>query len=96
MNVKLELPEDIYFVKKSELKDLLREMFTEVQGNNVEDEIMTIREAADYLKVSVPTVRSMIATKEIPFFQRGQVIRLNRLDVKDWLRGYTKNVEGRC
>ncbi|NRK74367.1 helix-turn-helix domain-containing protein, partial [Salmonella enterica subsp. enterica serovar Typhi] len=46
----------------------------------------TIKEAADYLKVSVPTIRNMISSKEIPFFQRGQIIRLNRWDVQKWLR----------
>ncbi|WP_242035299.1 helix-turn-helix domain-containing protein [Mesobacillus harenae] len=61
-------------------------MFLEIKDEDEKEEIMTIREAADYLKVSVPTVRNMIASKEIPFFQRGQVIRLNRWDVKEWLR----------
>ncbi|MFJ7995470.1 helix-turn-helix domain-containing protein [Peribacillus frigoritolerans] len=86
MNFKLELPEGVVLIERSELKALLEEMLLEIQGNQGEEEVMTIREAAEYLKVSVPTIRNMIAKKEIPFFQRGQVIRLNRRDVKEWLR----------
>lgn len=86
MNFKLELPEGTILMNRADLKEVLQEMLTEVHGENAEGEIMTIREAAEYLKVSVPTIRNMIASKEIPFFQRGQVIRLNRRDVKEWLR----------
>ncbi|MEW9110734.1 MAG: helix-turn-helix domain-containing protein [Cytobacillus gottheilii] len=86
MNFKLELPEGTIFINRTEFKEVLQEILLEVQGDNVNEEIMTIRDAADYLKVSVPTIRNMIANKEIPFFQRGQVIRLNRRDVKEWLR----------
>jgi excisionase family DNA binding protein len=86
LNFKLELPEGTILINRTELKELLQEMLAEVHGENEEGEVMTIREAAEYLKVSVPTVRNMIARKEIPFFQRGQVIRLNRRDIKEWLR----------
>jgi excisionase family DNA binding protein len=90
LNFKLELPEGTILVNRTDLKEVLQEMLVEVQVENVKEEIMTIREAADYLKVSVPTIRNMIANKEIPFFQRGQVIRLNRWDVKEWLRNNSK------
>ncbi|MFE8064568.1 helix-turn-helix domain-containing protein [Priestia aryabhattai] len=86
MNFKLELPEGTILINRTELKEAIQEMFAELHAENAEEEIMTIREAAEYLKVSVPTVRNMIANKEIPFFQRGQVIRLNRRDVKEWIR----------
>lgn len=85
ISFKLELPEGTILLKRSDLKEVLLEMLEEVNGEDVENEIMTIREAAEYLKVSVPTVRNMIACKEIPFFQRGQVIRLNRRDLKNWI-----------
>lgn len=90
MNFKLELPEGTMLINRTDLKEVLKETLMEVQGDNVKEEIMTIREAAEYLKVSVPTVRNMIANKEIPFFQRGQVIRLNRCDVKEWIRSKSK------
>jgi excisionase family DNA binding protein len=90
LNFKLELPEDTILINRTELKEVLQEMFLEMKGEHKKDEIMTIREAADFLKVSIPTIRNMIAAKEIPFFQRGQVIRLNRWDVKEWMRYNSK------
>lgn len=86
MNFKLELPEGTILINRSELKNAIQEILVELKEERPEEEIMTIREAAAYLKVSVPTIRNLIASKEIPFFQRGQVIRLNRGDVKEWLR----------
>ena len=82
---KLELPEDTIIFNRSDLKEVLLELFEEVREEDVENEIMTIREVAEYLKISVPTVRNMIARKEIPYFQRGQVIRINRRDIKKWI-----------
>src|SRR4051794_16475462 len=90
MNFSFELPNETILTTRSDLKEAIRELLVEVQGENAKEEIMTIREAAVYLKVSVPTIRSMIAKKEIPFFQRGQVIRLNRWDLNDWLSKNSK------
>lgn len=91
MNFKLELPEGTFLINRAELKEVLEEIMAEGQGDNLKEEIMTIQEAAQYLKVSVPTVRTMIASNEIPYFKRGQVIRLNRRDVKEWIRNQSKH-----
>ncbi|HEO8421710.1 DNA-binding protein [Niallia circulans] len=86
MNIKLEFPEETLIINRTDLKNALQELLMELQEENGHDQILTIKEAADYLKVSVPTIRNMISSKEIPFFQRGQIIRLNRWDVQKWLR----------
>ncbi|RKQ32309.1 helix-turn-helix domain-containing protein [Oceanobacillus halophilus] len=86
MNFKLELPSGTILVDKKELREVLHEVLTEVNEGDVYEEVMTIREAAEYLKVSVPTVRKMIVEKEIPYFQRGQVIRLNRKELQNWMK----------
>lgn len=90
MNVSFEVPNDVLLVKREELMRLLQEMLVDVQVQINKAEVMTIKETAEFLKVSVPTVRAMIASKDIPFFQRGQVIRLNRWDVLDWMRENSK------
>lgn len=90
MNFKLELPEDMVLINRRDLREVVQELILELQEENEKAEIMTISEAAEYLKVSVPTIRNMIASKQIPFFQRGQVIRLNRLDIKEWFRNDAK------
>lgn len=86
MNFRLELPEDTILINRTDLRKVLHEMFLEIQIENNINQVMTIREAAEYLKVSVPTVRKLITNNEIPYFQKGQVIRLNRLDVIEWMR----------
>ncbi|UOQ44580.1 excisionase family DNA-binding protein [Halobacillus salinarum] len=90
MSLKLELPEGTLLVSKKELKNVIQEVLEEVEAESTEQDIMTIQETAEYLKVSVPTVRSMITNNEIPYFQRGQIYRLNRLDVKGWIRQKSK------
>jgi excisionase family DNA binding protein len=87
VNFKLELPEGTILINKTDLKMAVEELIKDVMEENAnEDEIMTIRDAAQFLKVSIPTIRSLISKGEIPFFKRGQIIRLNRLDLKEWLK----------
>lgn len=90
MNFKLELPEGTLLINRTDLKEALREILAELQEDSVKDEFMTIRGTAEYMKTSIPTIRTMIANNDIPFFQRGQVIRLNRWDVREWMRNYSK------
>lgn len=86
MNFKFEIPEETLVIKRTDLEETLRELIGELQESSLKEEIMTIKQAAEYLKVSIPTVRTLIANKEIPYFQRGQVIRINRNDLKAWIR----------
>jgi len=90
MNFKLELPEETLIISRKDLRETLQEIMVEFLESNNNEEVMTIREAADYLKVSIPTVRNMIEAKEIPFFKRGQIIRLNISDIKAWMRSKSK------
>lgn len=86
LNIHLELPKETIVISRHDLKGELKELLKELRDESRNDAIMTIQDVAEYLKVSVPTVRAMIAEKDIPFFQRGQVIRLKRTDINEWLR----------
>ncbi|PGX73781.1 helix-turn-helix domain-containing protein [Priestia megaterium] len=90
MDFKLELSEETMIISREDLREVLQEIMVEFLESNNNEEVVTIREAADYLKVSIPTVRNMIETKEIPFFKRGQIIRLNISDIKAWMRSKSK------
>lgn len=92
MNFKLELPQEAVLINRTDLKVAILELIEEIKRENPKEEIMTIRDTAEYLKVSVPTVRKMIAKKEIPYFQKGQVIRLNRGEVNGWLHSKSINI----
>jgi excisionase family DNA binding protein len=86
MSIKIEMPIGALVMTRNDLKEVMRELTLEVHEENATDSIMTIKETAIYLKVSVPTVRNMISNREIPHFKRGQVIRLHRSDVRAWIR----------
>lgn len=85
MNIKLELPEEVFLMSRHELKGMLEGLISEHAKVNEIRRVMTIGEVAEYLKVSIPTVRKLIAEKEIPYFQKGQIIRIFYHDVQLWL-----------
>ncbi|MDF2947603.1 MAG: DNA-binding protein [Bacillales bacterium] len=86
MRVNLELPSDSFVVKRDDLKLVIKDILYEINLENNIAEILTIKEVANFLKVSVPTVRSLIEKGDIPYFQRGQVIRLNKSNVIKWMQ----------
>ena len=50
------------------------------------DEWFTIPEAAQYLKLSVPSIRNYIKSNRLPSYRNGQVIRLKRTDLDAFLK----------
>ena len=51
-----------------------------------EDEILTIKEVADYLKVTERTIYRLAAAKQIPAFKVGGSWRFARADIDSWIR----------
>ena len=51
-----------------------------------EREILTIREIADYLKVTERTIYRLSAAKKIPAFKVGGAWRFSRADIDSWIR----------
>ena len=51
-----------------------------------EGEILTIREVADFLKVTERTIYRLAAAKKIPAFKVGGTWRLSRIDIDDWIK----------
>jgi excisionase family DNA binding protein len=49
-------------------------------------ELLTIPEVADFLKISVPSVRRLQQRRQIPFFKVGGCIRFARSDVAAYLQ----------
>lgn len=85
MNFSFDFPEGTLVIARDDLKDVIRELIDEIQTEEQCDEVLKIKEAADLLKVSVPTVRSLIERGDIPHFKRGQVIRFRRTDILEWM-----------
>lgn len=51
-----------------------------------QSEILTIREVADYLKVTERTIYRLAAAKKIPAFKVGGTWRFSRADIDIWIK----------
>ncbi len=54
------------------------------------DEIMTIRDVAEFLKVNERTVYRLAAAKKIPAFKVGNVWRFKKYDIELWISQQTQ------
>lgn len=56
------------------------------------EEYLTIQEAADYLKISVSSMRRLLigATKEIPTAKIGRLVRIPKSEIEKYLTRKTK------
>ena len=52
--------------------------------------ILTIREVADYLKVTERTIYRLAASKQIPSFKIGGSWRFSRPDIDSWIKQQSK------
>lgn len=75
-----------------EFADLIRQIMREelnnfkdmLMGRN-DETLMTLKETAEFMKVSTQTVR-MYMRLGMPYFQEGQVIRFLKSDVIKWVK----------
>ncbi len=54
--------------------------------SNSEGEILTIKQVADYLKVTERTIYRLAAAKKIPAFKVGGTWRFSRADIDSWIK----------
>ena len=58
-------------------------------------EILTIKQVADYLKVTERTIYRLAAIKKIPAFKVGGAWRFSRSDINDWIKQQSLEEPGR-
>jgi excisionase family DNA binding protein len=49
------------------------------------DKLLTIREAAEFLHLTVPTIYSLVSRAEIPVCKRGKRLYFSKLEVTSWI-----------
>jgi len=54
--------------------------------NTSDGEILTIKQVADYLKVTERTIYRLAAAKQIPAFKVGGSWRFSRADIDEWIK----------
>jgi excisionase family DNA binding protein len=56
-------------------------------------EILTIKQVADYLKVTERTIYRLAAAKKIPAFKVGGTWRFSRAEIDQWIKQQSSAVE---
>jgi excisionase family DNA binding protein len=64
--------------------------------SNGECEILTIKQVADYLKVTERTIYRLAAAKKIPAFKVGGTWRFRRVDIDGWIAAQSGTMEGQA
>jgi excisionase family DNA binding protein len=59
-----------------------------------EGDILTIKQVADYLKVTERTIYRLAAAKQIPAFKVGGSWRFRKADIDSWIVFQSQDVEG--
>ena len=59
-----------------------------------EGEILTIKQVAEYLKVTERTIYRLAAAKKIPAFKVGGTWRFRTTDIDGWIVDQSKKAEG--
>ncbi len=54
--------------------------------NSSDGEILTIKDVADYLKVTERTIYRLAGAKKIPAFKVGGTWRFSRIDIDSWIK----------
>lgn len=85
-----ELPEAVSHLTKeiNEIKRLLQEKNSIVQ--TPEDVFLTVEDTADFLKISVPTVYTLISKGDIPVMKRSKRCYFSKLELINYLKAGRK------
>jgi excisionase family DNA binding protein len=86
-----ELPQAISTLheKVDSIKDLLLENRLQ-NSQRPRDDLLTIRQAAEFLNLSVPTLYTKVSRKEIPVNKRGKRLYFSTAELSEWVRSGRK------
>lgn len=65
-----------------------------VPQNTSQSGILTIKEVAEYLKVTERTIYRLAAAKQIPAFKVGGSWRFRQADIDGWIAAQSQKAEG--
>ena len=67
--------------------DELYNVIKNVQPQDPQDQFLSVRETAEFLNLSVPTIYSKVSKRELPYMKRGKRLYFNRKDLETYLKG---------
>jgi excisionase family DNA binding protein len=74
-------------------KDIGRRAVPSGLSPGAESEVMTVKQAAEYLNCHPTTVYRLLAPREIPGFRLGGSWRFRRSDIEKWIRDRQQKAE---
>ena len=82
-----QLPQAVAMLTKevSELKQLLLQK-SDQQATPQAEQLLTVKEAADFLNLSVPTVYSKVSRCELPVMKRGKKLHFSSTELMQYLK----------
>jgi excisionase family DNA binding protein len=70
-----------------EIREIKQILLNRSNENLVEqDQIFTIKQAAYFLKLSVPTLYSKVQRAEIPVSKKGKRLYFSRIELEQWIK----------
>lgn len=89
----MEKETEIIVISKAELKILIKECLNEILSQKEKpselqskpDEILNIKQVAELLNLSVPTLYGKTANREIPHSKMGKRLYFKRSEIEQWL-----------
>jgi len=79
-------------ISKTELESLIeksvRKVLSESPTGNIKqgDAMLSVKEASQLLKLSVPTIYHFTSTRSIPFFKRGKRLYFSKDALMEWVK----------
>ena len=61
-------------------------------GRNVPDDVLTLKEVANYLKVTERTIYRMVADRKIPAFKVGGSWRFRLSEIDAWIKAQSHEI----
>ncbi len=87
-------PFEVIDARLSNIETLLLDLTNPPKENittEPQDQFLTIQEAAEFLKLSVPTLYSKVSKMELPVMKRGKRLYFSRMELIEYLKqGRTK------
>jgi excisionase family DNA binding protein len=76
---------------QSSVRKVLKETLPQtVEQTEQPDQLLTIHEAAEFLKLTVPTMYSKVAKGEIPVMKRSKRLYFSKQELTDWIKAGRK------
>lgn len=72
--------------KLENIEKLLLSQTNKDNPKETEDKLLNVEEAAKFLHLAVPTIRSKASRKELPFMKRGKLLYFSQKELTDYLK----------